>query len=83
MKIKKFSKKLALGKETVSNLDIFEMNYIQGGEDTDPGSSCVLCPTEGGICAPSTRCPPLLTDTDCYETIEYACFTKPEYGGFC
>ena len=83
MKTKNFSKKLALRKETVSHLDISKMYNIKGGAYSDPGSTCKLCPTVGGLCLPTTKCPSPVTDTDCYETIEYACYTLPVYGGYC
>lgn len=56
MKKKQFSKKLTLKKQTVANLDKNALNGILAGADTDPGSTCTLCPTEGPICQPTAAC---------------------------
>ena len=65
MKTKNVSKKLALRKETVSHLDISKMNDIKGGAYSDPGSTCKFCPTVGGLCEPTTKCPSPASYNDC------------------
>ena len=41
MKLKKFAKKLKLNKKTIADLDIREMEKIQGGIKRPPSSQCV------------------------------------------
>ncbi len=58
MKTKKIMQKLTLNKTTVTNLNMQQMNAIQGGYAVDPitpdcSNPCVLTPA----CAPTEGCP--------------------------
>jgi natural product precursor len=49
MKTKKFNKKLALNKQTISNINNDEMNVLRGGDSID-----TLCPVK--TCPPTRTC---------------------------
>ncbi len=54
MKTQKIEKRLTLSKETITNLEINEMNMVIGGS-TRLATDCIGCVTVGTVC--SICCP--------------------------
>lgn len=65
-----FNKKLRLNKETVSNLNNYDLNSIRGGVFTNE-TVCRACNTEGIACRPTTPCTGGCDTDDC--TNYYTC----------
>ena len=63
MKSKEFSRKLVLGKQTITNIDHDGMNVIKGGATLYP-----ICPIETKTCI-SCTCRPTFGPGSCRTTI--------------